>query len=82
MTKGTFEHGLMEKLLSWKEGEGEDQARHRSLVAWVIRMRLNDRDKAVRWLKGWNDKHPGSILERDVLSQWHKGNRGQPGDWK
>ena len=80
MTKGTFEHGLMEKLRSWKEGEGEDQGRHRGLVAWVIRMRLQDRDKAIRWLKGGNDKHPGSILERDVFDQWNKGNRGE--GWK
>lgn len=80
MTKGIFDEGLEQKLKSWKEGEGDDQSRHRHLVCWVIRMRLNDRDKAVKWLQGWNEKHPGSILERDVLSQWNKGNRGE--GWK
>ena len=82
MTKGIFESGLEEKLRNWKEGEGDDQSRHRHLVNWVIRYRLQDRDKALRWLAGWNNLHPGSILERDVFDQWNKGNRGEVGSWK
>jgi hypothetical protein len=75
------------------EGEGEDAERHRYLVRWVIRKRIEDRDGAYRWLrgyvdqtgrrhKGWNDLHPNSRLERDVKDQWEKGNRGEHGEWK
>ena len=80
MTKANSDDALLRKLKEWKEGEGEDQSRHRHLVAWVIRMRLNDRDRAHKWMQGWNEKHPGSILERDVLDQWKRGNRGE--GWK
>lgn len=71
---------VYEKLKNWKEGQGDDQDRHRGLVRWVIRMRVADRDKAHVWLQGWNQKHPGSILENDVTDQWKKGNRGE--GWK
>lgn len=65
---------------------------HRSLVRQVIRMRMQDRQKALNWLrgytnelrvwvKGWNELHPESTLEKDVLEQWHKGNRGKDGEW-
>ena len=80
MTKVIFDEGLDDKLKAWKEGEGDDQSRHRHLVCWVIKYRLRDRDRALKWLNAWNEKHPGSILERDVLSQWHRGNRGE--GWK
>ena len=73
---------VYEKLKNWREGEGDDQDRHRCLVRWVIRMRIKDRDHAHRWLLGWNEKHRGSILERDVVAQWKKGNRGEQGEWK
>lgn len=66
----------------WQEGKGEDEHRHRCLVRWVIRKRIEDRDRALEWLRGWNKKHPGSILESDVIEQWQKGNRGQQGEWK
>ena len=79
---GIFESGLTEKLNNWKEGEGDDQERHRHLVRWVIQKRITDRDAAHIWLQGWNEKHPGSILERDVISQRSKGNRGKQGEWK
>ena len=76
-----------------QEGEGEDEHRHRCLVRAIIKMRLESRDQAHRWLKGyvddvgryqkgWNELHPKSRLEADVRSQWDKGNRGNYGDWK
>jgi len=76
-----------------KEGEGKDEHRHRCLVRWVIKKRLQDRDGAYRWLKGslddmgkwkkgWNDLHPDSRLEKDVREQWEKNNRGNTGEWK
>ena len=80
MKKGIFESGLEEKIRNWKEGEGDDQERHRHLVRWVIRLRIEDRTKAHNWLQGWNEKHPGSILESDVVKQWKKGNKGE--GWK
>lgn len=75
------------------EGQGDDQERHRCLVRHVIRWRIKDRDGAHKFLygglesngrrlKGWNAQHPGSPLERDVISQWKKGNRGEAGDWR
>ena len=78
---------------NWKEGEGDDEHRHRCLVRWVIKKRIEDRDGAYRWLngyiddagrhhKGWNDLHKGSRLEQDVRDQWSKGNRGTEGEWK
>lgn len=77
----------------WHEGEGDDEHRHRCLVRGIIKMRIQDRQKAHVWLnggvdgtgkrvKGWNELHPGSILERDIRNQWAKGNRGEDGDWK
>lgn len=76
-----------------KEGEGEDEHRHRCLVRHVIAMRIENRDSAHRWLhgysdesgkyrKGWNELHPKSRLEEDVRDQWKKGNRGTEGEWK
>jgi len=76
-----------------QEGVGDDEHRHRCLVRWVIKKRLEDRDGAHKWLngyrdhmgkqhKGWNDLHPKSRLEADVREQWAKGNRGNTGEWK
>lgn len=73
---------VYEKYRNWREGEGDDESRHRHLVNWVIRMRLEDRNKAIKWLTEWNQLHPWSILERDVIDQWRKGNRGETGNWK
>ena len=66
-----------QKIWNKGEGQGEDEHRHRCLVRHVIRMRMQDRQRAHAWLnggtdatgrnhKGWNELHPGSILERDV----------------
>ena len=73
---------VYEKYKNWKEGQGDDENRHRCLVRWVIRKRIQDRDKAYKWLQDWNQKHPGSILESDVIEQWKKGNKGKEKDWK
>ena len=71
----------------------EREHMHRCLVREVIKMRIENRDGAYRWLrgyfddsgrwkKGWNDLHPESKLEEDVRDQWNKGNRGNTGEWK
>ena len=70
------------------EGVGEDEHRHRCLVRWLIKKRMNNRDAAHKWLygytdengkfrKGWNGLHPDSILERDSIDQFNRGNRGE-----
>jgi len=75
-----------------KEGEGDDEHRHRCLVRYVIRWRMKDRDAVHKWLKGytdndgrwkkgWNELHTGSILERDLINQWKLGNRGENDEW-
>jgi hypothetical protein len=64
------------------EGEGADERRHRCLVRWVIRRRLEDRDAAHQWLERWGRLHPRSRLARDVREQWERGNRGADGEWR
>ena len=65
---------------------------HQSLVREIIRMRIEDRDKAHRWLngyfnsanqwvKGFNELHPESTLNKDIITQWNLGNRGRIGEW-
>jgi len=81
--------------LNDKEQEAAREREHmyRCLVREVIKMRINDRGGAYRWLngysdntgrrhKGWNELHPESNLEEDVRDQWSKGNRGNDGEWK
>lgn len=45
-------------------------------------MRIQDRNKAWKWLDGWHQKHDWSMLRDDVIDQWKKGNRGEHGDWR
>lgn len=70
------------------EGVGDDEHRHRCLVRWLIKKRMNNRDAAHKWLygytdengkfrKGWNGLHTDSILERDSIDQFNRGNRGE-----
>ena len=76
----------------FNEGQGDDEFRHQCLVRQVLRWRVTDRDlahqflngwtKNGKWVAGWNERHPKSILERDVREQWKRGNRGENGDWK
>ena len=83
-------------LATWilnEEGQADDQHRHRCLVRWLIKKRIQNRNDAHIWLngyvddrgrhqKGWNELHPKSSLEADVRDQWTKGNRGTEGEWK
>jgi hypothetical protein len=39
-------------------------------------------DESGNYIRGWNERRPKSILERDIRDQWKKGNRGENGDWK
>lgn len=72
---------LMEALSRNPQGHTREQL-HRSLVREVIRMRIKDRAKAVKFIRDFQQLHPESTLEADVVDQWNKGNRGLVGDWK
>ena len=60
--------------------------RHQCLVRRLIRLRLENREQTLvelngdgkRWL-GYKTKSP-QVYE-DVLQQWRRGNRGNPGEW-
>ena len=83
-------------LATWilnEEGQADDEHRHRCLVRWLIKKRLQNRDDAHVWLngyaddrgrhqKGWNELHPQSSLEADVRIEWSLGNRGEPNEWR
>jgi hypothetical protein len=68
--------------------------RHRCLVRYVIKLRMQDRNSAHQFLhgglidskgrrlRGWNAAHPESNLEVDVREQWRLGNRGAKDDWR
>ena len=64
------------------EGEGDDTYRHQCLVRWVITARLEDRATAHKFLHKWKETHKDSRLERDVVAQWERGNRGGKNDWR
>ena len=72
---------LMEALSHNPQGPQREQL-HRSLVREVIRMRIADRAKAIKFIRDFMQLHPESTLETDVVDQWNKGNRGLVGDWK
>ena len=45
-------------------------------------MRIDNRPRAVKFIRDFMQLHPDSKLENDVVDQWLKGNRGVVGDWK
>jgi len=65
----------------FKEGEGDDEHRHRCMVRYILELRVKDKNAAHSFLVKWNDNHPKSILERDVKQQWKAGNRGEKDKW-
>jgi hypothetical protein len=78
--------------LSMDLKEKQKKELHQSLVREIIRMRIQDRDKAHKWLngylnsadkwvKGFNELHPESTLNADIHKQWRLGNRGRIGEW-
>lgn len=72
---------LMEALSKDQPSHIKEQL-HRSLVREVIRMRLDNRERAIKFIRDYMQYHPDSDLEKDVVDQWMKGNRGVVGDWK
>ena len=52
--------------------------RHRCLVRALLKMRVQNREQAIKWLKlrGY------PVLDADVRQQWALGNRGAKDDWR
>lgn len=66
-----------------------DEYQYQCMVRWLLKKRLEDRDGAHKFLygdgkkiRGWNNLHPNSPLEKDSIWQWNLGNRGEYGDWR
>jgi len=55
---------------------------HHCLVREVIRMRIQDRDKAHEFLRMWEKNHDDYELRALVKAEWELGNRGEKGDWR
>jgi hypothetical protein len=57
--------------------------RHRCEVRYVIALRIKSRDEAMEYLSLVREKRKDKAarLEKDVIDQWNKGNRGVKGDW-
>lgn len=58
-----------------------EEFRHQCLVRHIIKLRLKDRDKAMKFLETW-EKNKGNKLRLDVIEQWNLGNRGDHMDWR
>lgn len=61
-----------------------EKERHECEVRYVLRMRVESRERALNYLKGVEEKRPRGIdkLRKDVIEQWKLGNRGVHGDWR
>lgn len=61
-----------------------EKDRHECEVRYVLRMRVESRERALNYLKAVAEKRPKGIdkLRKDVLDQWKLGNRGIHGDWR
>lgn len=60
-----------------------EQERHRCEVRQVLRWRVEDRNKALGYLKLVREKRKekANKLELDCKEQWGRGNRGEKGEW-
>ena len=62
-----------------------EKERHECEVRYVLRMRVESRERALNFLRLVKEKrkHGGwEKLERDVFEQWSLGNRGAKDDWR
>ena len=57
--------------------------RHRCEVRYVLQLRVQDRNKALEYLKLVREKRKekANKLELDCKEQWSRGNRGEKGEW-
>lgn len=63
--------------------ENLEQERHRCEVRQVLRWRVEDRNKALEYLKLVKEKRKekANKLELDCKKQWELGSRGEKGEW-
>ena len=61
----------------------EDE-RHRAEVRYVLKLRVQDRNKAMEYLSLVREKRKEKAkqLEDDCRKQWELGNRGDKGEWR
>ena len=61
-----------------------EEERHRCEVRQVLRWRVEDRNKALEYLKLVKEKRKekANKLELDCKKQWELGSRGEKGDWR
>jgi hypothetical protein len=55
--------------------------RHRCEIRYVIALRIKSRDEAMEYLSKAREKRKTNKLEKDVIDQWNRGNRGAKGEW-
>jgi len=70
---------MPEQGYTWSE-----QYRHRCEVRWLLSERASRGQLGKVWLRGYLSKLKDARrfnLERDILSQWQEGNRGEAGVW-
>lgn len=59
----------------------DEEYKHQCEVRYVISLRIKSRDEALEYLKKVREKRKTNKLERDVIDQWSRGNRGEKGEW-
>ena len=61
----------------------DEEYRHQCEVRYVLSLRVNDRNKALEYLKLVREKRKEkeNKLELDCKEQWNLGNRGEKGEW-
>ena len=63
--------------------EDLETERHRCEVRQILRWRVEDRNKALEYLRLVREKRKekANKLELDCREQWSRGNRGEKGEW-
>jgi len=61
----------------------DEQHRHQCEVRYVLKLRVENRNKALEYLKLVKEKRKEKAkqLEDDCKEQWSRGNRGEKGEW-
>jgi hypothetical protein len=59
-----------------------DEFRHRCEVRWLLSERTRRGQAGKAWLRGYlSNLSRRNRLEKDILTQWALGNRGDHGEW-
>ena len=62
----------------------DEEHRHQCEVRYVLKLRVQDRNKAMEYLSLVREKRKekANKLEDDCRKQWELGSRGDKGDWR